>query len=126
LVGLSSVSSFLGETVLGFLPRVIVAAFILIIASVLAEALSKTVVAGSKTVNMKSSGLLGTIAKYAVWIFAFILALEQLGISSDYIKMFFGAFVYTFAIALALAFGLGGKEHAARILSKLSDDVRKE
>ena len=125
LVGLDYISSFLQNDVLGFLPRVVVAAFILIIATVLAEAISKTVVAGSKTVNLKSAHMLGTIAKYAVWVFAFIIAFEQLGIKSDYINTLFGAFVYTVAIALALAFGLGGKDHASRFLSKISDDMRR-
>ena len=126
LVGLADVSSFLGQTILGYLPHIFVAALVLIIATVLAEALQKTIVAGSKTVNVKSAHMLGTVAKYAVWVFAFIIALGQLGIADDYMRTLFGAIIYTFAIAVALAFGLGGKDHASRFLSKISDDMRKE
>ena len=123
LVGLDSISSFLGNDVLGFLPRVIVAAFILIIATVVAEALSKTIVAGTKAMNLKSANMLGTVAKYAVWVFAFIIALGQLGVAPAYMQILFAGIIGMLAVAGALAFGLGGKDAAARFLSKVGDDM---
>ena len=48
LVGLDSISTFLKDDVLGFLPKIIIAAFILIIATVVADALSRAVVASGK------------------------------------------------------------------------------
>jgi flagellar biosynthesis protein FliQ len=49
LVGLDSIGGFLREDVLGFLPRVIVAAFVLIVATVVSEGVSRTLVAGAKS-----------------------------------------------------------------------------
>jgi len=78
LVGLDSIGSFLKDDVLMFLPRVIVAAFILIIATVVSNALSRIIVAGAKSMSLTSAHMLGIIAKYAIWTFAFIIALAHI------------------------------------------------
>ncbi|MBP6060787.1 MAG: hypothetical protein KA515_02190 [Candidatus Pacebacteria bacterium] len=123
LVGLSSITSFLQNDVLGFLPHVIVAAFILIIATVVAEGLSKAATATAKSMNLSSANMLGAIAKYSVWIFAFIIALGQLGVADYYMSVLFTGIVAMLSFGGALAFGLGGKEHASRFLSKLGEEV---
>lgn len=123
LVGLTDIASFLKDDVLGFLPRVIVSIFILIIASVLADALSKAVVAGSKAMNVTSANMLGTIVKYAVWVFAFIIALGQLGVAAAYMQILFTGIIAMIAIGGALAFGLGGKDAASRFISKIGDEM---
>jgi len=124
LVGLDSIGSFLKDDVLMFLPRVIVAAFILIIATVVSNALSRVIVAGAKSMSLTSAHMLGTIAKYAVWTFAFIIALGQLGVAAAYMQILFTGLIAMFAIAGALAFGLGGKDVAARLLAKLGQESR--
>lgn len=119
LMGLSDVSAFLKTDVLAFLPHVIIAALILVIATVVAGAISKSVIAGAKAMNLNSANMLGSIAKYAVWVFAFIIALGQLGVAAAYMQIMFAGIIGMLAIAGALAFGLGGKEAAARLLEKL-------
>lgn len=123
LVGLNSIKDFLQNDVLGFLPRVIVAALILIIATIVADALSKTVRASARTMNLTSANMLGTIAKYAVWVFAFIIALGQLGVADYYMSVLFTGIIAMISIGGALAFGLGGKDAAARFISKVSEEV---
>ncbi len=123
LLGLDYISSFLKDDVLTFLPRVFVAAFILIIATIVSEALSKTIVASAKAMNVQSANMLGTIAKYAVWVFSLIVAFGELGIAPAYMQILFTGIIGMFAIAGALAFGLGGKDAAARVLSKLGDEM---
>ena len=123
LVGLNSIKDFLQYDVLGFLPRVVVAALILIIATIVAEGLSKTVVATARTMNLSSSNMLGTVAKYSVWIFAFIIALGQLGVADYYMSVLFTGIIAMLSIGGALAFGLGGKEAAARFISKVGEEV---
>ncbi len=123
LVGLTDISSFLHDDVLGFLPKVIVAAFILIIATIVSEALSRTVVAGSKSMGISSANMLGTVAKYAVWVFAFIIALGQLGVADYYMSVLFTGIIFMLALGSALAFGLGGKDAAARFISKIGDEM---
>ncbi len=123
LVGLSSIRDFLQYDVLGFLPRVIVAALILIIATMVSEALSKAATATAKSMNLSSANMLGAVAKYSVWVFAFIIALGQLGVADYYMSVLFTGIVAMLSFGGALAFGLGGKEHASRLLSKLSEEV---
>lgn len=123
LVGLNDIATFLQTDVLGFLPRVVVAAFILIIATFVSEALSKFINASAKSMDLTSANMLGTIAKYAVWVFAFIIALGQLGIASYFMNVLFTGIVAMIALGGALAFGLGGKDAAARFLAKVGDEM---
>ena len=123
LVGLNSIKDFLQNDVLGFLPRVIVAALILIITTIVADALSKTVTASVKTMNLTSANMLGAVAKYAVWIFAFIIALGQLGVADYYMSVLFTGIIAMLSIGGALAFGLGGKDAAAKFIAKVGEEV---
>lgn len=123
LVGLDSIGMFLKEDVLGFLPRVIVAALVLIIATIVADGISKAMVSSAKTMNLASAHMLGAIAKYSVWIFAFIIALGQLGVAEYYMSVLFTGIIAMLSIGGALAFGLGGKEAAARFIAKLGEEV---
>lgn len=120
LVGLTDVSSFLTEGVLGFLPQVIIAAFVLIIAAVVSEGLAKFVLATAKSVNLKSARFLSLVAKYAIWIFAIIIVLGKLGLG-DYMSILFTGLVAMLALGGALAFGLGGKDAAQRLIEKLGE-----
>jgi hypothetical protein len=122
LVGLTEVSVFLTESVLGFLPQVIIAAFVLIIAAFVSEALSKAVLATAKSMNLKAANMLSVVAKYAVWAFAFIIALGKLGLG-DYMSILFSGIIAMLALGGALAFGLGGKEAAGRFIDKLGEEV---
>jgi hypothetical protein len=122
LVGLTDVSSFLKDSVLGFLPQVIIAAFVLIIAAIVSEGLSKMVLATARTMNLRSAHMLGVIAKYAVWVFAFIIALGKLGLG-DYMGILFSGIIAMLALSCALAFGLGAKEAAGRFIDRLSEEI---
>lgn len=123
LVNLNSIADFLKDDVLGFLPKVVVAALILIIATIVAEALSKAVSASVRTMGLSSANMLGAVAKYAVWVFALIMALGQLGIADYYMSVLFTGIVAMLSIGGALAFGLGGKDAAAKFIAKVSEEV---
>lgn len=123
LVGLDSIGFFLRDVVLGFLPRVVVAALILIIATFVSEFLSKTVAASARTMSVSSANMLGAVAKYAVWVFAFIIALGELGVAEYYMNVLFTVIVGMLGLAGALAFGLGGRESAARFLDKVNGEI---
>jgi len=125
IVGLTQVNDFLREAVLYYLPKVIIAALVLIIAAVIAEAVQKLVSASAKAANVDQANMLGLVARYAIWGFAFIIALAELGIASAFMQILFTGLIASLAIALGLAFGLGGKEAAARALDKVSKDISK-
>jgi small-conductance mechanosensitive channel len=126
IIGLTQVNDFIGQAVVYYLPKVMIAAFVLIIATVIADAVKKLIQAGAKAMNVHSANFLGSIAKYAIWIFALIIALSELGIATYFMQVLFMGFVVMFAIAGGLAFGLGGKEAAARTIEKISRDISKE
>lgn len=122
LIGLNDVSVFLRDDVLSFLPRVIIATLILGIATLVSDAVSRLVVAGTRSMNVHSAHMLGTIARYSILVFAFIIAIGQLGIADSYMSVLFTGIIAMISLGGALAFGLGGKDAAARFVSKLSDE----
>jgi hypothetical protein len=119
IVGLTQVNVFLRDGVLAYLPQVIIAALILIAATLIADAMSKVVIATAKAANLHSAGFLGAVVKYAIWIFALIVALAKLGIAPEFMQILFSGLVAALALALGLAFGLGGRDAAARAIEHL-------
>ncbi|HEY9583423.1 MAG TPA: hypothetical protein VJI66_00445 [Candidatus Paceibacterota bacterium] len=118
ILGLTQVNSFLKDVVLSYLPQVIVAVLVLMVAVVIADAVQKVVMASARAAHIKSAVLLGKIAKWAIWIFAILTALFHLGIAPALIQTLFMGVVVAAALACGLAFGLGGKEVAGRMLEK--------
>jgi hypothetical protein len=123
IVGLTQVNDFLRSAVLFYLPKVVIAAIVLIIATILAEAMQKLVSVSAKAANISSANMLGSITKYAIWIFAFIIALSELGIATYFMQVLFMGLIVMLAIAGGLAFGLGGKEAAAKAIDNISKDM---
>ena len=118
ILGLSQVNSFLKDVVLSYLPQVIVAVLVLMVAVIIADAMQKVVTASARAAHIKSSALLGSITKWAIWIFAILTALFHLGIAPALIQTLFMGIVVAAALAVGLSFGLGGKEVAGRLLEK--------
>ena len=118
ILNLGQVNNFLEQVVLLYLPQVIIAVLVLMVAVVIADAVQKIVIASSRAAHVKSAVLLGSIAKWAIWIFAISAALIQLGIATSIIMTLFTGIVAGSALAFGLAFGLGGKEVAGRMLEK--------
>ena len=123
IIGLTQVNSFLSEAVLFYLPKVIIAAFVLIIATVIADATRKLIQASAKAANISSANMLGSVARYAILIFAITIALSELGIATYFMQVLFMGLIVMLAIAGGLAFGLGGKEAAARAIEHISKDM---
>jgi hypothetical protein len=123
VLGLSQVTSFLKDVVLGYLPQVIVAVLIVLVAAVVSEAMQKVVVGTAKATNMKSANFAGTVTKWAIWIFAILTAIMQLGIAVTFINTLFTGVIIAVSLALGLAFGLGGQEAAAKYIEKLKGDI---
>ncbi len=123
ILGLTQVNDFLREAVLYYLPKVVIAALVLIIATVIADTMKKLVSGTAQAANVKSAKMLGSIAHYAIWLFAFIIALSELGIAATFMQILFTGLIAMLAIAGGLAFGLGGKDAAARAVDRFSNDM---
>lgn len=123
IMGLTQVNDFLREVVLFYLPKVVIAALVLVIASILADAMKRLVEVSAKAANVHSANMLGTITRYAIWIFAFIIALSELGVATAFMQILFTGLVVALALASGLAFGLGGRDAAARAIDSFSSEV---
>ncbi len=122
ILKLVQVTNFLNSIVL-YLPNVVVAAVILAVAFLIANFVYAVVKGSSRVAGIISATLLATIAKWAIVIFGFLAALIQLGIAASLINTLFIGFVAMLALAGGLAFGLGGKEEAASILRKIRHEI---
>ncbi len=120
---LTEVTMFLRTVVLGYLPQVIVAVLILLVAAVLAETVEKVVSGGARTAGLSSAGFLGVLSRWAIWIFAILAALDHLQVASNFIQPLITGLVVALALAFGLSFGLGGQATAARILEKMREEV---
>jgi hypothetical protein len=118
ILHLSEVNMFLKDVVLSYLPQVIIAVLVLMVAVVVADAVQKLVIASARAAHVKSAVVLGKLAKWAIWIFAILTALYHLGIAPALVQTLFMGIVVAAALAAGLAFGLGGKEVAGRMLEK--------
>ena len=123
LLGLAQVTFFLQQIVLSFLPQVIVAVLVLLVAAVVAEVAQGVVAGAARAAGIRSAGFAGTVAKWAIWGFAIIVALSQIGIATAYFQTLFTGLVVALSLAFGLAFGLGGQESAARFLEKTREGM---
>ena len=122
ILNLPQVTDFLKQIIL-YIPHLIVAVLILLAAVLIANFLQKLVKASVEAAGLRGSNFLGTVTKWAVLVFGILAALLQLGIVPALIQTIFTGFVAALAIGVGLAFGLGGKDLAGQILSKLKRDV---
>lgn len=116
-LGLPAVSAVLTQFLL-WLPNLIVALVIIVLGGLAAQALQGIARGAASEAGFSNPEMIAKIAKMAVWIFTIVIAVNQLGIAVTLINTLFMGFVGAVALALGLAFGLGGKETAAKIVSK--------
>ena len=100
--------------VLAYLPNVIVAILIFVVAALLSGA-----VAGGVTKIMgdtPTGKIVATIVPALVMVIAMFMILEQLQIAPEIVRIAFAAVMFALALGLALAFGLGGRPVAQQLL----------
>jgi hypothetical protein len=130
VLGMTQVSILLNEVLL-WLPNLLVAAVILLLAPILARFVRGLIEVGAGQMGFPNARILGRIAEIAVMGFAILIAVNQLGIAADLINVLFVGIVAALALAFGLAFGLGGRDVAAEMTrswyqsaNEISDRVR--
>ncbi|MDI6603429.1 MAG: hypothetical protein QME57_05005 [Patescibacteria group bacterium] len=123
ILGLVQFADFLSK-VLAYLPNVVVAALIFVVAVIIADIAEKIIRAGVESAKVGYGGMAGAIVRWSIWIFAILAILMQLKIASELILTLFTGFVAMLAIAGGIAFGLGGKDVAAGILENLKKKLK--
>src|SRR3982075_1566169 len=113
-VHLTAVTAIINQIVL-FIPNLIVALIVLMIGALIARFVGDLVRGSASEMGFGSPNLFASIARVAIMGFAVIVAVNQVGIAATLINTLFGGFVLALAIAIGLAFGLGGRETAAQM-----------
>ena len=111
---ISAVTTLINRVVL-FIPNLIIALVVLMIGVMIANFVAGIARGGAAEMGFKSPNLLGGLARYAIIAFAVIVALNQVGIAATLVNTLFMALVGAIALAIGLAFGLGGREVAGQM-----------
>ena len=114
-LGLPIVSDLLNKIFL-YIPNVVAAVIVLVLGFLLGNLLSGVVRTAASNTGLKHAEGLGKLSLYAIVFFSGAIALIQLGIGKEIVVYAFGIVFGAAALALALAFGLGGREVAAEYL----------
>ena len=118
ILGFVQLASFVSDVV-AWLPNLIVAVVIFIVAVILTDIIEKLIRTSVKKMDIGYAGFLGTTVKFSIYIFAILAMLLQLGITPTIIQTLVTGFVGMISLAFGLAFGLGGKEVASDLIKEL-------
>jgi len=121
ILGFFQFAGFLRD-VIGYLPNVIVAVLIFVVTVIVVDIVEKIVRAAVESVKVGYGHMVSVIIKWSIWIFAILAILYQLGIARPFMETLFTGIIAMLVIAFGIAFGLGGKDTAAEILT----DVRRK
>jgi len=123
-LGLQAVADLFNKVAL-FLPNIIVAILVLLFGTLMARVFNRLIFAWLNNLGVTGALTISTIAEYVVQIFAVFVALEQLNIGTQLMTAAFIILFGSVCLALALAFGLGGREWAADVIAKVSAKNKK-
>ena len=125
ILGLSAVSQFLRDILL-YIPNVAVAALILVIAAFIADLVERFVRGSAEVAGHRRSAFIALISRWAIWTFALLAALLQLGIAQALVQTLLTGLVAALALAFGLAFSLGGRDVAAGMLQNMKNEMTKK
>jgi hypothetical protein len=114
ILGMGQISEIINSILL-FLPNLIVALAIIVLGVFIARFVGGLVRASVGEMGFSNPDLIANIAQYAIIVFAVIAAVNQLGIAATVVNTLFIGAVAAVALALGLAFGLGGQQTAGQI-----------
>ncbi len=116
-VGLAYIPDLLQRVVL-FAPKILVSMLVVVFGSYFARFVGGAVTAYCHEAQIPDADLLGKIAQYLIMAFVIMIALSQVEVGGDIVQRTFLVILAGVVLALALAFGLGGKEWAAALLER--------
>jgi len=116
-LGLSQVTDVLSKVLL-FLPKLLIGLLVVVFGLYFARFVGQSVQAWCRGAGIGDAELLGRIVQYAIVTFAVLIAIDHVDIGSGLVQQTFLILLGGIVLALALAFGLGGKERAAALLER--------
>ncbi len=122
ILNFTALSGFIRD-VLNYIPDILVAILIVLVALVVANFLRGLVRASVLGAQLHAARALGTLTWWVVIIFGLLTALLQLGIAVSIINTVITGLIAMLALAGGLAFGLGGKEYAGHLVNRLREET---
>lgn len=122
VLGLTQVTDFLNDVLL-YIPQIVVAAIILLVAVLLANFVQKVIQDSVKATGLLSANAIAAFAKWAILIFAVLAALVQLNVAREMIMVVFKGIIAMLAVAGGLAFGLGGRDAAEEVIARIKSEI---
>jgi flagellar biosynthesis protein FliQ len=116
-LGLTQVTDLLGQ-VLFFVPRLLVALLVVVFGSYFARFAGNAVQTYCRGAEISDGELLGRFMQYGVMVFVVLLAVDHLDIGGGLIQQTFLILLAGIVVALALSFGLGGRDRAAALIER--------
>ena len=116
-LGLTQVTDLLTRVLL-FLPKLLLGLLVIIVGSYFARFVGNVVQTYLQNAGISDGELLGRIARYAIVVFMVLLAVDHIEVGAGLVQDTFLILLAGVVFALALAFGLGGRESAARLLER--------
>jgi len=123
VLGLTQFSQFI-EKIVAYFPNIFIACLMFVVAAFVADFSRKIIVGTLEKERIIYSKFLGRIIHWGVWLFALLAILYQLQITPSLILVIFIGMVAATSISIGIAFGLGGKDLAARILKELEEKFK--
>jgi hypothetical protein len=114
-LGVAAITGILNAIVL-WLPQLFVALIVLIIGALVARFVGDLIRTAMDGAGVSGGAVMAGIARYAILAFVAIIALNQIGVGAVIVQTLFASVMLGLALALALAFGLGGRETAKNIV----------
>lgn len=124
-MGLTYLPDLLGRVVL-FAPKLFIAMLIMVFGSYCARFVGDAVQNYCLEVHIADADVLGRLVRYAIMLFVVMIALSQVEVGGDIVQRTFLIILAGLMLALALAFGLGGKDWAASMLQRWWPQHRKD
>jgi small-conductance mechanosensitive channel len=110
----------------GLLPEVFVAILIFFGGVLAANFLSRAVLLAAVNAGYRSPRLWSGMVRFVIWILAISMALEQIGLAKETVVAAFSIAFGAVMLALALAFGLGGRDLARQALERYLGNKKRE
>ena len=123
VLGLNQLAVFITD-VLAYLPNVLVASLIFVVAVIIADIAEKVLRAAVESTKIGHGHLVGVIVRWSIWVFAIVAILQQLDVAAGFSQDVVRAILAFLVITGGLAFGLGGREVAAQWLQEMNRKLR--
>jgi hypothetical protein len=108
------------------LPQIFVALLILFVGVLIANFVSRATLLAAVNANSPSPRLISAVVRFVIIALTFTMALERVGLGRGVVLIAFSTFFGAIMLGLALAFGLGGRDLARRLLERRFLEEKKE